>query len=221
MIPITIQSQDKGLWRGTHIHPDNLKGGPGIYCDGYAVGIYDNVTQRDFIQEQIAQAIDERKPLYRMPSPEEAEKMIYKSRTKHPEEAQQEEGQINPIFKKLLPSIAPSKKSPAEPAITYAEQTWGRPLTGPECENIIQNLNAFITLGCQDPNSIIKEAIKKADLQGIRTMKYIDSMLREWQKKKLITIIQIQEEDERFQKFKDKNKPKICDPGKYDDIYLS
>ena len=221
MIPITIQSQDNDLCSGgTRIMPSFDGNQPVIYFNGQTIGRYDTVTQRDFVQKQIAQAIEEGKRLYKMPSPEEAKKMLHEN--KPIEEAQPEEGlKINPVIKNLLSSIAPSKKAPAaEPSITYAEQTWGRPLTGPECENIIQNMNALIALGCQDPNSIIKEAFKQADLQGVRTMKYIDSILRDWQKRKFITLIQIQKADERFKEIKDMGKPKVVEPGKYDDIYL-
>lgn len=106
-------------------------------------------------------------------------------------------------------------------AIRVLEQTWGRPITGQDCERIIANLETFTSMGCKDPDSIIIEAIKKADLAGARSMRYIEAILLEWQKKGIITIAQIEADDERFQRSKNKNQPtKIIPTGKYDDLYL-
>ena len=126
------------------------------------------------------------------------------------------------------PAVAEEPTTAKESAVGYLEKCWARPLSPAEYETVAKNLEEFAALGCHD---LVIEAIRRADLNGKRTMKYIDSILLQWQKKGILTLAQVQEEDEEFQARKNKASlpGKVSKPsgpggkppsGKYDQFYL-
>lgn len=48
------------------------------------------------------------------------------------------------------------------------------------------------------PHELILEAIKRAALSNITTLRYIESILRDWQKKRLTTLAEVERDDEAF-----------------------
>lgn len=73
------------------------------------------------------------------------------------------------------------------------EQEFGRPLTEIECSNIIE-----WNEGCGFPQELIFEALKRAVLNQTPNWRYINSILREWDKKNLKTLQDVFEDDARF-----------------------
>lgn len=120
----------------------------------------------------------------------------------------------------------PKKKAPGKAAdkslttlITTFEQELGRPLTGFECEHIEKWLLASYS------EELITEALRRGVSAGIRSFRYLDSILREWEKKGLKTRTEVEEEDENFQARQGKKSEKQAKisktkKNKYDDIYL-
>lgn len=99
------------------------------------------------------------------------------------------------------------------------EQELGRPLTGLECEHIEKWLLAAYS------EELIIEALRRGVSAGIRSFRYLDSILREWEKKGLKTRMEVEAEDQNFQARQNrkgdktpKASPKI--KSKYDNIYL-
>jgi DNA replication protein len=72
------------------------------------------------------------------------------------------------------------------------ENEMGRPLTGFECEHIEKWLIASYS------QELIIEALRRGVSAGIRNFRYLDSILREWEKKGLKTLNEVQTEDEYF-----------------------
>lgn len=100
------------------------------------------------------------------------------------------------------------------------EQELARPLTQIECNFIRDWLSAHFT------EEIILEALKRGVIAGIRNFRYLDSILREWEKKGLRTRTEIDADDAYFQtrqenkgKAKAKTTRKI-QPDKYENFYL-
>ena len=100
------------------------------------------------------------------------------------------------------------------------EQELGRLLTRLECENIDRWLSSHFS------EELIIEALRRGVSAGIRNFRYLDSILREWEKKGLRTRAEIEAEDAYFQSRQDKKniKPKNLVPktstNKYDNFYL-
>lgn len=99
------------------------------------------------------------------------------------------------------------------------EKELGRPLTGFECEHIEKWLISAYT------KELIVEALRRGVSAGIRSFRYIDSILREWDKKGIKTKLEVETEDEQFQnrqtrKNNRKSKPESKSNKKYDNIYL-
>lgn len=105
------------------------------------------------------------------------------------------------------------------------EQELGRLLTRFECENIERWLSTHFS------EELIVEALRRGVSAGIRNFRYLDSILREWEKKGLRTRAEIEAEDAYFQARQEKKgaKPKNLvpknlvpknSPNKYDDFYL-
>ncbi|WP_243109584.1 DnaD domain protein [Dehalobacter sp. 14DCB1] len=99
------------------------------------------------------------------------------------------------------------------------EQELGRPLTGLECEHIEKWLMASYS------EELIIEALRRGVGAGIRSFRYLDSILREWEKKGIKTRLEVEAEDQNFQSRQNrksvkplKGSPKI--KSKYDNIYL-
>ena len=100
------------------------------------------------------------------------------------------------------------------------EQELGRLLTHLECENIDRWLSSHFS------EELIIEALRRGVSAGIRNFRYLDSILREWEKKGLRTRTEIEAEDAYFQARQEKKgiKPKNLVPktvpNKYDNFYL-
>ena len=98
------------------------------------------------------------------------------------------------------------------------ESELGRPLTGLECENIEKWLTAAYS------EELIIEALRRGVSAGVRSFRYLDGILREWEKKGIRTRLEVESEEENFQsrqKKKSEKQKKIDVPkDKYDDIYL-
>lgn len=111
-----------------------------------------------------------------------------------------------------------------ERVIRTFEQELGRPLTSIECEIISGWISS------QFSEEIILGAFKRGVMAGIRNFRYLDSILREWEKKGLRTLAEVEADDANFQARHEKSsrtkkpgqnqsthKPST---GKYDDFYL-
>jgi|SRR5680860_97038 len=100
------------------------------------------------------------------------------------------------------------------------EQELGRLLTHLECENIDRWLSSHFS------EELIIEALRRGVSAGIRNFRYLDSILREWEKKGLRTRAEIEAEDAYFQSRQDKKSTKAKNlapktaPNKYDNFYL-
>lgn len=102
---------------------------------------------------------------------------------------------------------------------TTFEQELGRPLTGFECEHIEKWLLA------SHSEELIIEALRRGVRAGIRSFRYLDSILREWEKKGIKTRLEAEAEDLNFQDRQGKKgekptKLRKSTKNKYDDIYL-
>jgi DnaD and phage-associated domain len=100
------------------------------------------------------------------------------------------------------------------------EQELGRPLTGLECEHITNWLTAHFS------EELIIEALRRGVSAGIRNFRYLDSILREWEKKNLRTKAEVEIDDANFQSRQQKknvtkaNTDKKTPPEKYENFYL-
>jgi DNA replication protein len=109
---------------------------------------------------------------------------------------------------------------PMENLVHVFEQELGRPLTQLECENIDRWLSSNFS------EELIVEALRRGVSAGIRNFRYLDSILREWEKKGLHTRAEIEAEDAYFQSRQEKKttKPKNQVPkttsNKYEKFYL-
>lgn len=104
------------------------------------------------------------------------------------------------------------------------EQELGRPLTAIECEVIDTWVSSKFS------EEMILAAFKRGVMAGIRNFRYIDSILREWEKKGLRTLHEVEADDAYFQAKHEKVRGKKASPqqpgrkitpGKYEDFYLS
>jgi DNA replication protein len=100
------------------------------------------------------------------------------------------------------------------------EQELGRLLTHLECENLDRWLSSHFS------EELIIEALRRGVSAGIRNFRYLDSILREWEKKGLRTRAEIEAEDAYFQSRQEKKITKAKNlvpktaPNKYDNFYL-
>lgn len=100
------------------------------------------------------------------------------------------------------------------------EQELGRPLTGLECEH----LDRWLGSGFSD--ELIIESLRRGVSAGIRNFRYLDSILREWEKKGLKTRTEVEADDADFQARQDKKvRPKgrtvkKATSNKYENFYL-
>lgn len=119
------------------------------------------------------------------------------------------------------PQAVSTPKNPSMENLVHAfEQELGRLLTHLECENLDRWLSSHFS------EEIIIEALRRGVSAGIRNFRYLDSILREWEKKGLRTRAEIEAEDAYFQARQEKKgtKPKNLVPktasNKYDNFYL-
>ncbi|EGW41851.1 MULTISPECIES: DnaD domain protein [unclassified Desulfosporosinus] len=110
--------------------------------------------------------------------------------------------------------------SSAENLVRTFEQELGRLLTRLECENLDRWLSSNYS------EELIIEALRRGVSAGIRNFRYLDSILREWEKKGLRTRAEIEAEDAYFQSRQEKKatKSKSQTPkttsNKYEKFYL-
>ncbi|EHQ90014.1 DnaD domain protein [Desulfosporosinus youngiae] len=114
--------------------------------------------------------------------------------------------------------------TPTNPALDNLVQTFeqelGRLLTRLECENLDRWLSSNFS------EELIIEALRRGVSAGIRNFRYLDSILREWEKKGLRTRAEIEAEDAYFQSRQEKktSKPKTratkTTSSKYENFYL-
>jgi DNA replication protein len=102
---------------------------------------------------------------------------------------------------------------------TVFEQELGRPLTAFECEHIEKWLIAGYS------EELIIEALRRGVSAGIRNFRYLDSILREWEKKGIKTRQEVEAEDQNFQsrqtkKGESQKRTSAKSKNKYDNIYL-
>lgn len=118
------------------------------------------------------------------------------------------------------PSPKNSSNKAMENLVQTFEQELGRLLTRLECENIDRWLASHFS------EEIIIEALRRGVSAGIRNFRYLDSILREWEKKGLRTRAEIEAEDAYFQSRQEKKtaKPKTkgskTTSSKYENFYL-
>lgn len=93
----------------------------------------------------------------------------------------------------------PVQEAPETQLIKIFESELGRPLTSMECEFIKRWLDANIS------QNLIIEALRRGVAAGIRNFRYLDSILREWEKKGLRTTAEVEAEDAHFQERQKKN----------------
>jgi DNA replication protein len=121
----------------------------------------------------------------------------------------------------LSPQPSSLSSNPAlENLIRIFEQELGRLLTRLECENIERWLSTHFS------EELIIEALRRGVSAGIRNFRYLDSILREWEKKGLRTKAEIEAEDAYFQSRQEKKvsrakKQSAKSPSnKYENFYL-
>ncbi|MHB1651972.1 MAG: DnaD domain-containing protein [Desulfitobacteriaceae bacterium] len=99
------------------------------------------------------------------------------------------------------------------------EKELGRPLTGMECEHLETWLASHFS------DELIIEALRRGVAAGIRSFRYLDSILREWEKKGLRTKVEVEADDVNFQARQEK-KPQVRKRSgkpagdKYENFYL-
>ncbi len=109
---------------------------------------------------------------------------------------------------------------PMENLVHAFEQELGRPLTSLEYENIDRWLSSHLS------EELIIEALRRGVSAGIRNFRYLDSILREWEKKGLRTRAEVETEDAYFQSRQEKKnirpKSQVSKPpsNKYEKFYL-
>lgn len=107
---------------------------------------------------------------------------------KHFEEEQTQQKQIAEQAEAKL-----SNNPTMERVIRTIEQELGRPLTSIECEIISGWISSEFS------EEIILGAFKRGVMAGIRNFRYLDSILREWEKKGLRTLAEVEADDAYFQ----------------------
>lgn len=104
----------------------------------------------------------------------------------------------------------PIEKTPAAPACNLHvdfEKNFGRPLSSIEYEQITKWQEAY------DPD-VVKEALRRAVLNGKFNMRYIDSILLNWEKAGRRTLREVLEYEEAYARAKGKAPPAEEDPAK-------
>src|SRR5699024_1521668 len=106
-----------------------------------------------------------------------------------------------PLREKLFTEETPSQKQEEGDLFLLFEQEFGRPISPFEIETI----NVWLDEDKMQPH-LIKAALRVAVLMGKLNFKYIDRMLREWQKKVISSVKQYKEVSRSFQKENEKKK---------------
>src|SRR5699024_5490573 len=98
-----------------------------------------------------------------------------------------------PLRERLFTEDTPSKKQEEGELFLLVEQECGRPISPFEIETII----VWLDEDKMQPH-LIKAALREAVLMGKLNFKYIDRMLREWQKKGIRAVKQAKEVSRSF-----------------------
>jgi len=121
----------------------------------------------------------------------------------------------------VSPNTSSTLTNPSmENLVRTFEQELGRLLTRLECENLDRWLSSHYS------EELIIEALRRGVSAGIRNFRYLDSILREWEKKGLRTRAEIEAEDTYFQSrqekkvTKPKNRSLKTTTNKYENFYL-
>ncbi|MDR1961818.1 MAG: DnaD domain protein [Gracilibacteraceae bacterium] len=104
--------------------------------------------------------------------------------------------------------------------IEIYEKELGRGLTMMECE-IVRD---WLLDGHSE--EMLRHALRKGVESEVRVPRYLDSILREWEKKGLRTVAEVEAEDEKFRRSKagakkPRSAKKTVDKHKYDNLYLN
>ncbi|MGB9886709.1 MAG: DnaD domain-containing protein [Moorellales bacterium] len=100
------------------------------------------------------------------------------------------------------------------------EQEFGRPLSPLESGQLTEWCHRY-------PHELIREALRLAVLRGVYNFRYIDSILRDWEKKNVRTLREAQELEARFRERRRKRSresqsaEESWQDEKYKDLYLS
>ncbi len=143
-----------------------------------------------------------------------AERWAISQMKQYEEEISQQDNQFGPNHESI-----PDLKM--QQLVEIFEQELGRPLTGLECEHITNWLTAHFS------EELIVEALRRGVSAGIRNFRYLDSILREWEKKSLRTKFEVEADDANFQlrhqkkNTSTKTRPdRKTPPEKYENFYL-
>jgi len=101
----------------------------------------------------------------------------------------------------------PIPPAPAPNLYSRFEKDFGRPLSPTECEQITKWQEAH------DPD-VVMEALRRAVLNGKFNMRYIDSILLNWEKAGRRTLREVLEHEEAYARAKGKAAPVEEDPAK-------
>lgn len=115
------------------------------------------------------------------------------------------------------PKSSPGSTAIIQKVVNIFEAELGRPLTGLECEHIDGWISSHYS------EELIVEALRRGVSAGIRNFRYLDSILREWDKKGLKTRGEVEADDANFQARQDRKKIKPTpkkNSNKYDNFYL-
>lgn len=102
---------------------------------------------------------------------------------------------LDPLWNKLYRNSKADEQQEEGTLFILFEQEFGRPLSPFEIETI----NAWLDEDRLTP-ALIKAALRESVLMGKLNFKYMDRMLREWQRKGILTVEQAKEESKSFRK---------------------
>jgi DNA replication protein len=101
------------------------------------------------------------------------------------------------------------------------EQEFGRPLSPLESGQLVEWCRRY-------PPELVREALRLAVLRGVYNFRYIDSILRDWEKKNVRTLREAQELEAQFRERRRKRRSQQSKGSeeewkddKYKDLYLS
>lgn len=136
---------------------------------------------------------------------------------------------LRPLFDKLdeinfqqsaqsTQSIPNTKKLPSNEGlniVTSFEQEFGRQLTQIELET----LNDWVNISKYD-EKLVQLALKQAVLNQALSLKYIDRILLNWEKKNIRTADEAQRDIERFENRNNQNNSQMVDDSQYEHIEI-
>lgn len=115
---------------------------------------------------------------------------------KNSEGTMEETFSLDSLFSKLALSYLEDKNDDEITVFKLFEEELGRTLSSMEYEII----NSWLDSGFKE--EIIKEALKEAVFNGAKSLRYIDRILFEWNKKGIKTIKDLEKNQEKFHKSK-------------------